>query len=170
MCWHHSTGEESRYHFSHRSRTDSDCRSCEHSVDCRLIPIFQTVTIVFRKPMAATASHRQKFAYWPQSSYGPHALPTGPNQAFLTASPPAHPDCGYCRPWQNAGSRYPDVGVDCTRQRQAHSGRHRKKHDDAVPKRNVESLYYSARAAGFQPNPKDPRQSALQLQSLLLLW
>lgn len=44
-----------------------------------------------------------------------------------------------------------------------------KKHDDAVPKRNVESLYYSARAAGFQPNPKDPRQSALQLQSLLLL-
>lgn len=43
--------------FSHRSRTDSDCRSCEHSVDCRLIPIFQTVTIVFRKSMAAAASH-----------------------------------------------------------------------------------------------------------------
>lgn len=92
-----------------------------------------------------------------------------PAKSFFAASPPAHPDCGYCRPWQNAGSRYPDVGVDCTRQRQAHSGRHRKKHDDAVPKRNVESLYPSACAAGFQPNPKDSSQSAFQLQSFLLL-
>lgn len=33
--------------------------------------------------MAATASHRQKFAYWPQSSYGPHAYQLDPTKLSL---------------------------------------------------------------------------------------